>query len=183
MQLSREVRTLLDERGAEEIKIFLSGDLDEHRIQSILKDGAKADAFGVGTKLVTSWDHPALGGIYKLVEFDGRPVMKQGGEKATWPGGKQVYRTTDAHGFFTHDTVTCAGEPAPGGEPLLKKVMEGGERLQLSRPVHEARKRWLRLGPKLPETVRSFKEPSPYEVRWSQEIRDTRQRLEEKATQ
>mgnify|MGYP006287731117 FL=1 len=183
VQLSREVRELLDEGGAQEIKIFLSGDLDEHRIQSILKDGAQADAFGVGTKLVTSWDHPALGGIYKLVEFDGRPVMKQGGEKATWPGGKQIYRTTDAHGFYTHDTVACAGEPAPGGEPLLEKVMEGGERVRPHRQVQEARKRWMRLGPKLPKSVRRFKAPAPYEVRWSQKIQETRRRLEEKAAQ
>ena len=51
-------------------RIFVSGDLDEHRIAQLLADAAPIDAFGVGTSLSTSSDAPALGGVYKLVEIE-----------------------------------------------------------------------------------------------------------------
>ena len=50
------------------VKIFVSGDLDEFKITQLLNDGAKIDAFGVGTKMGTSADRPYLDVIYKLCE-------------------------------------------------------------------------------------------------------------------
>jgi nicotinate phosphoribosyltransferase len=64
--LSIQARRLLDEAGFADAKIVASNDLDEHLIASLHEQGARIDSFGVGTKLVTGFDQPALGGVYKL---------------------------------------------------------------------------------------------------------------------
>jgi nicotinate phosphoribosyltransferase len=101
--LSKQTREILPHT-----KILVSGDLDEDRITALLEAGAPIDAFGVGTRLATSYDAPALGGVYKLVSGQ----VKLSAEKATYPGPKQVWRS-DAG-----DIITAADETAPG-EPLL----------------------------------------------------------------
>ena len=96
------VRQRLDEAGWGDVEIFVSGDLDEERIASLLAAGARVDTFGVGTSLSTSSDAPSLGVLYKLVEIerDGevREAAKFSAAKVTYPGRKQVYRTSDAAG-------------------------------------------------------------------------------------
>jgi nicotinate phosphoribosyltransferase len=64
--LSKKTRTMLDEAGHSDAKIFASGDLDEYLIRDLKSQGAKIDVWGVGTKLITSDDQPPLGGVYKL---------------------------------------------------------------------------------------------------------------------
>jgi nicotinate phosphoribosyltransferase len=100
LELSKQVRAILDEAGMRRTKIFASGDLDEFKIADLIAAGAPIDLFGVGTDLSTSRDAPALGGVYKLVEveFDGRvaPKMKLSRDKATYPYRKQVWRATAA---------------------------------------------------------------------------------------
>lgn len=97
--LSKEARKMLDSAGFTEIKIMASGDLDEHIIASLKNQGAKIDIYGVGTKLITSANMPALGGVYKLVEL--RPKNKDkiykiklsnNINKLTTPAMKVVYR-------------------------------------------------------------------------------------------
>ena len=72
--LSKEARKMLDREGFEGVKIFASSDLDEWIIESIKKQGGRIDTWGVGTKLVTAYSTPALGGVYKLtaIEENGR---------------------------------------------------------------------------------------------------------------
>jgi nicotinate phosphoribosyltransferase len=64
--LSAQARRILDEAGFPEASILASNDLDERLIESLKQQGAKIDSWGVGTRLVTGHDDPALGGVYKL---------------------------------------------------------------------------------------------------------------------
>ena len=118
--LSRQVRAVLDAGGLEQTAILVSGDLDEYVIAGLVASGAPIDAFGVGTALVTSSDAPALGGVYKLVESDGRPVMKMSSGKATLPGRHQVFRNGGP------DVIGMSDEELPG-RALLEPVLLAGE--------------------------------------------------------
>jgi nicotinate phosphoribosyltransferase len=116
------VRAILDEAEMGATQIIASGDLDEYKLDRLTRAGAPIDAFGVGTRLVTSSDAPSLGGIYKLTESAGRPVAKSADAKATLPGRHQVFRDDDG------DTIALADERLPG-RPLLRPVMRDGELL------------------------------------------------------
>ena len=149
LTLSKQVRRILDTEGLDYVQIIASHDLDEFQIDTLLSNGAPIDSFGVGTRLATganfnSWTGEggtsALGGVYKLVESDGRPVGKQSLDepsKATIPGKKQVYRLTDTAGNYTKDWVTLWNEDVSDGQPLLVPVIEDGE-LVLDFPALQA---------------------------------------------
>ena len=129
LDLSRRVRSLLDESGLPEVAIVASGNLDEHTIARLVAAGAPIDGFGVGTRLGVAADAPSLDGAYKLVSFDGRPVMKLSPGKQSLPGSKQVWRRVE-EGCFAGDVVALRGEPGPrGAVPLLEPVMEHGKRM------------------------------------------------------
>ena len=90
---------MLDEAGFTDVRIFASSDLDEETISSLQAQGAKIDVWGVGTKLITAYDQPALGAVYKLVSVEdehGEVVdtikISSNPEKVTTPGKKKVYR-------------------------------------------------------------------------------------------
>jgi nicotinate phosphoribosyltransferase len=96
--LSKKARKALDEAGFTDTKISASNDLDEETILSLKAQGAKIDIWGIGTKLITAYDQPALGAVYKMVsiEDDGamQDTIKISGnpEKVSTPGLKKVYR-------------------------------------------------------------------------------------------
>ena len=92
LELSRRARALLDEVGFEDAMILASGGLDEIDIARLVDAGAPIGGFGVGTKLEASSSAPFLDMAYKLVELDGRPVLKLSAGRATLPGRKQVWR-------------------------------------------------------------------------------------------
>ncbi|HUI75078.1 MAG TPA: nicotinate phosphoribosyltransferase [Candidatus Acidoferrum sp.] len=127
-------RKRLDEAGWRDVQIFVSGDLDENRIESLLESGAPIDAFGVGTALSTSADAPHIGVIYKLVEIRNdhlaRVTAKFSAEKKTYPGRKQVFRFTGADQCYSGDVIALDGEEFPGGAPLLVPVMRNGRRIE-----------------------------------------------------
>jgi nicotinate phosphoribosyltransferase len=130
-ETSKKVRKLLDQQGLSYVRIFASGDLDEFEIEALQKQGARIDAFGVGTKMGTSADKPYVDVIYKLCETmtaggTYAPMMKLSEGKATLPGRKQVYRFKDAQGKFKKDVIALADEQVDG-EPLMVKVMEKGK--------------------------------------------------------
>jgi len=120
--LSRQAREILDRAGLEDVRVLVSGDLDETRIAALVGARAPVDGFGIGTQLVTSADAPALNCAYKLVDYAGTPRMKLSSGKVTLPGPKQVLRQR-RDGRFAGDIIALAGE-ALEGEPLLRPVME-----------------------------------------------------------
>ncbi|MCM0582521.1 nicotinate phosphoribosyltransferase [Weissella diestrammenae] len=99
--LSKGVRKMLDEAGFPDAKIYASNDLDEETIASLKLQGAKIDVWGVGTKLITAFDQPALGAVYKVVSVENEfgemvDTIKISGSaaKISNPGKKQVWRIT-----------------------------------------------------------------------------------------
>ena len=125
---ARAVRAILDRHGCTDIQIVLSGGIDEHNIDGLIRSGVPVDAFGVGTSLDVSADAPALDMAYKLQEYARRPRRKRSPGKATWPGAKQVFRERGPHGEAVRDQIALA-EEACSGEPLLVEVMRDGRRI------------------------------------------------------
>jgi nicotinate phosphoribosyltransferase len=163
--LSREVRKILDDAGLSDIKILLSGDLNEYKIDRLLKAGAAADSFGVGTQLGTSYDAPALGGVYKLVEDERGYRVKLSAGKATLPGRKQIWRICDEKGVMCRDVLALAEERAPdsGARPLLKPVMQSGRSLEPPEPLEQIRRRCLEALERLPEPLKGLERPEEFE--------------------
>ena len=111
-ELSIGARKLLDEAGRTDTQIVASNDLDEAAIQQLKQDGAKISIWGIGTKLVTAYDQPALGGVYKLGairDADGawQPRVKLSNDliKVSNPGALQVARRTDGSGRIVEDIL------------------------------------------------------------------------------
>ena len=98
---TKRAREMLDEAGYPDAIICASGDLDERLVQSLKQQGAKINSWGIGTKLITSADMPALGGVYKLagIEKNGKIIPKikvsDNSAKITNPGFKTIYRIYD----------------------------------------------------------------------------------------
>lgn len=131
--LSKEARKMLDEAGFPDTEVVVSNDLDEYTILNLKAQGAKVDAWGIGTKLITAYDQPALGAVYKLVSIENsvgemEDTIKISGnaEKVTTPGLKNVYRIIDReNGKSEGDYITMHDEN-PASE----------ERLKMFHPVH-----------------------------------------------
>lgn len=125
--LSQEARKMLDEAGYHDVKIFASNDLDEYSILDLKAQGAKIDGWGVGTKLMTSFDQPALGAVYKLVSIEddhGNMVdtikLSENPEKISTPGLKEVYRIVNqVNHKWEGDYITMQDE-VPNEEQHLK---------------------------------------------------------------
>jgi nicotinate phosphoribosyltransferase len=164
--LSREARKMLDDAGFEGTRIMGTSDLDEWLIESIKKQGAEVDLWGVGTRLVTSYSCPALGGVYKLAAIfeDGvmRPKLKVSDDpdKTTNPGVKKIIRFYDEKNLMRGDLIVSEEEELPAAKPIKafhpilphvsKTYPEQFRREEILVPVF--RDGWLVYSlPKLPE--------------------------------
>jgi nicotinate phosphoribosyltransferase len=135
------------------VPIIASGDLDEYRIAELKAAGATIDGFGCGTKLVTG---APVNGVYKLVEIDGVPVMKEAAGKITYPGRKQIFRTLD-NGQIQTDRLGLATETAqPNEQALLRQVMQNGHRCQPPQALSQIADRTARSVASLPNSSRSI---------------------------
>ena len=107
------IRSRLDAADWNDVKICASGDLDEYRVDALIHNGARIDAFGVGTALSTSADAPFVGVIYKLVEVEtggiARGTAKFSEDKKTYPGRKQVFRFMGKDGEIERRCNRAAG--------------------------------------------------------------------------
>lgn len=161
---SREARKMLDEAGFSDTKIVASNDLDEHLINSLKQQGACIDVWGVGTKLVTAYDQPALGAVYKLSaikrdnkNWEYKLKLSEQSIKINNPGLQQVKRFT-RNGQFSGDMIYDESQSEEGNmmidpmdatrrrsfdidkytsEKLLIKVFEKGQSVFHSPSIHE----------------------------------------------
>jgi nicotinate phosphoribosyltransferase len=176
IELSREVRRRLDERGLRETRIFATSDLDEHVITEMLARGAQVDAFGVGTSLATSKDAPALSGVYKLVDVYGRDGpsyrAKLSGGKVSYPGCKQVYRRTGQDGKYKEDLVARCADSYGDASPLLECVMRAGSRLEPSPRLPQVQEYARGEIAKLPDSCRRLHNAVAYPVRFSGKLQE-----------
>ena len=180
-QLAKQVRSILDEGGLQDTKIFASGNLDEYALEQLIATQAPIDGFGIGTRLAVSEDAPSLECVYKMQEYDGQPRRKRSEGKATWPGKKQIFRTLDTQGKMQEDHLAMEDESLTG-EPLLKPCMRNSKRLNPPAPLEQCRTHAARQLDQLPETLRSLDPAQPYPVHVSQKIRDLADHLDQQSS-
>ena len=176
LMLSQQVRRILDAEGLHYVQIIASHDLDEYQIDTLLENGAPLDSFGVGTRLATGANFnsrtsegapSALGGVYKLVESDGRPVGKRSLDepsKATIPGRKQIHRLTDAGGNYAKDQVTLWDEEVSEGQRLLVPIIQNGELAYNFPTLQDIQARTTAELEKLPHLHKRLTDAAPYTV-------------------
>jgi len=198
-KLSKIAHKQMTEAGLEDPLIVASNDLDEDIIADLKRQGAKVNAWGVGTHLITSYDCPALSGVYKLVALReaGRwqPRMKISSniEKATDPGRKRVVRYFGPHGdpigdliceedeaFPTAGVIAGRGRTRPHietrlrdaarAEELLTPVFVDGRRIAESPPIDALRERALDQVASLPDEFKRLRNPEVYRVILSETI-------------
>ncbi|MFC7443250.1 nicotinate phosphoribosyltransferase [Laceyella putida] len=204
--LSKQARMMLDKAGLTDTKITASSDLDEFTILNLKAQGAKIDAWGVGTKLITAFDQPALGAVYKMVaRFEDEewvPTIKISSNpaKITTPGRKSVYRIIDRKsGKARGDLITAVEEKIDEGKPLQlfdpehpyrRKKVKNFQAIPLLQPIFQEGRIVYAL-PSLRE-IREYHQkqlalfweeylrilnPEVYPVSLSHQLWDTKQRL------
>ena len=205
-KLSKIAYRMMVEAGLEDPLIVASNDLNEDLIADLKRQGARINAWGVGTQLITAYDAPALGGVYKLTAIQGeqgwQPRMKlsSNAEKATDPGRKQIVRYFDAEDRPLADMLCSAGiawpesgtitgrsqkqphrsaqiEGAARAEALLKPVFAEGKRLTPREPVEDVRRRALDAIAALPEEFKRLRNPEIYRVLLSEELGAMKDRM------
>ena len=122
--LSKEARKQLDAAGLTDCIIVASNGLDEYTINSLNRQGALIDSYGVGEKLITSSTNPVFGAVYKLVavkkdgEFVPKIKISETVEKITNPGIKELYRVYDKEGKAVADYLTVKDEVIDTSAPV-----------------------------------------------------------------
>ena len=203
--LSKEARKLLDSAGFEEASIVASNDLDEYLVQSLKSQGAAINVWGVGTKLVTAHDQPALGGVYKLGAIRNaanqwEPKIKISEQliKTSTPGVQQIRR------YFTSDDTACADmifsehlAPAKRSaivamdeatnrtevtdqmthEDLLVPVMRNGQIVFNPPEITLVRERTFRQLDLFPDKIKQFDNPHRYCVGLEEQLHDLKQAM------
>ncbi len=165
--LSREVRKIFDEAGLPDVKIFASSGLDEFDVEKIVQSQAAIDAFGIGTKVGVSADHPFLDMVYKLVRYRNRDVRKLSPGKITLAGEKQIFRRTDARERFLEDILGRREEVLDNARPLLEPVMQAGQICEQVTSLKEIRRVFESGFEALPDQYKWLTDPDVYPVRVS----------------
>ncbi len=205
-RLSKETFRMAADAGFEDPLIVASNELEEDLVADLKRQGAKINAWGVGTHLITCRDHPALSGVYKLVavEEDGRwqPRLKVTSNvaKTTDPAPKVLWRCLDAAGRPLGDIMALEGEELPGEgripgleresmtrpypvegvasrEPLLSLMMEAGRRLSEPEPLDDVRSRAQRQIAGLFDELKRLRNPEIYRVLLSPGLAQLKRRM------
>jgi len=203
--LSQEARKILDEGGFPDAKVLASNDLDEYIITSLKQQGAAISVWGVGTRLVTAFDQPALGGVYKLSAvrekgkgWEHRIKVSEQTAKTTTPGIHQV-RRYEANGNYLGDSIYDAEKGMAPEQRLIvdpldatrkKKfpdeatftdllipIMKQGELVYQSPDLRTIREHTKQLVAKIHPTTRRFLNPHSYPVGLDPRLSDLRTSL------
>lgn len=207
-ELSIAARGLLDAAGFPNATIVASNDLDEHLIENLKQQGARISLWGVGTKLVTAYDQPALGGVYKLGAirsadggWDHKVKLSEQPVKISNPGVLQVRRFRDDQGFIgdvIYDDSTGAPPPTsavdvgdPGrhwqagdgaaGTDVLMPILRSGKVVREPGGLADCQARCREQLAQLPSPMKRFLNPKPYFVGLAQDLHETKLRLIAKA--
>ena len=177
--LSIEARQMLDAADLKDTVIVGSSDLDEYTISDLKKRGAKVSLWGVGTRLVTAYDHPALGGVYKLMAIEseknkGQWIYKS--KQTDDPGKKTIsgvhkLRRFTKDNYFVRDVLYNEKEgeaplAAPGEslEELLIPIIKEGKAVYSTSSLQEIQKHTFLQLQKLPEKYKLLKPEAVYPV-------------------
>ena len=172
--LSKEARKMLDAAGYPNAKVVASNDLDEATITHLKQEGARIDAWGIGTKLITAYDNPALGAVYKLAcleDENGNMVdrlkVSENPAKLTIPGIKRVYRIINKeNGMAAGDYIALESEDVSKEKSIklfhpthtyLEKEVENFEARDLHVDVFKDGRQVYAI-PSVQESVQYFKE-------------------------
>ncbi len=194
---------MLDEAELEDALIVASNDLDEYEIESLRARGARIDVWGVGTRLATAYDQPALGGVYKLSAFrheEGRwePKLKLSEQpiKVSTPGILQTRRFRHQghyRGDIVYDLLTGIAEPAAvtiddqsslfqvpadaHAEDLLVPVFRGGELVYHFPSLFDSRQRCLHQLAEFGEQLYDPRRHARYRVGLERTLHETKSRM------
>ncbi|WP_234734601.1 nicotinate phosphoribosyltransferase [Tellurirhabdus bombi] len=202
--LSIEARKLLDEAGFTDTGIVASNDLDETLIVSLKEQGARINIWGIGTKLVTAYDQPALGGVYKLTairnktgSWDYKLKLSEQTIKISTPGIQQIRRFRDSTGFVA-DMIFNEEMPPPlpttmidpldftrrrtfslavPFEDLVVPVVQQGQVVYESPTIHEIRERVQAQLAQFHPGIKRFTNPHTYPVGLEQQLHELKTNL------
>lgn len=179
---SRMVRQKLDTAGLDAVKVLVSGDMDEYKIESLLTADAPIDGFGIGGNLgvgLGTIESGAVGGvigaIYKLAWYEDDSAtparIKLAGGKSTWPGRKVPYRIGD----YERDMIALDSEPAPThARTLITPWVLDGQVVRQTPDLKAIRDTALGNLDALPDRLKALTPEKPYTVDWSQGMQDLR---------
>ena len=148
----------------------------------MVRDHAPIDLFGVGTKAGVSADAPWSDMAYKLVCYDGRPVMKLSPGKINPPGAKQVFRFQDS-GVWSHDILGSRDESVAGAEEMLVEVMAGGAPVAAKPGLQEIRERLELDMQRLDPRFKALHRPPLYPVQFSPKLQRLTAQVQEQLTE
>lgn len=152
VELSNFAEKHFNENGAEFLKIFVSGDLDEYKIADLLARGAKIDGIGIGTRFAVSHHAPAISVIYKIVQYGRRKLYKTSPAKQSYPGRKSIDRQNDD--YYRKDIVS---ELQQGDQDLLKAFKQ-------PEPTKVIQARLANELARLADEVKAITNPATYPV-------------------
>jgi nicotinate phosphoribosyltransferase len=141
-ELARQAREQLDQLGAPDVQIVVSGDLDEYSIAALHAE--PVNSYGVGTSVVTGSGVPTAGMVYKLVEVDGQPVAKRSTSKVSRGGAKSALRRYKPSGTAIEEVVFLRGrqpELEEHDRVLPVPLLRGGQPVGSPPTLQEARER------------------------------------------
>ncbi len=175
LELSKGVRKILDDAGLDYVRILASNDLNEYKIEDLVKNGAPINGYGVGTEMITAKPVAAVGGVYKLAEDVDGAKIKLSDEKRTLPGKKQVYRQ-EKDGKYRKDVIALESE-AIEGFGLLELAVKDGKRTRERPLLHETRQYCLGEVAKLPDEIKKVRVVQPYAVEIAPELGELTEEL------